>query len=74
MDILNLYFDYKDGIFNDTSISFEIDFLKNQKYTNQIDDLDLLIHLFNTRKLPNFHEIHPISKYLITYRNKLVNF
>ncbi len=73
-DILELYYSFKEDNFTDTAVSFAVDFSKNKKFINQLDNLDLLIHLYNTRKLPINHEIHPVSKYLITYRNKIVNF
>jgi hypothetical protein len=74
INIIDVYYDYKEGNFKDTAIIFENEFIKSQKLDNQINDLDLIIHLFNTRKLPYNHEIHPISKHLIMYRNKIVNF
>ena len=74
MNILEVFSDYKDGNFKNTAISYENEFICTQEFDDKIHDLDLIIHLFNTRKLPLDHEIHPISRHLITYRNKIVNF
>ena len=74
MNILDLYYYYQDGKFRNKAISFENEFIKSHKYNNQINDIDLIIQLFNTRNLPVNHQLHPISKHLIMYRNKIVNF
>lgn len=73
-NMINLYYNYKDELFKDNAISFEIEFFNKKRFNNQIEDLDLLIHIFNTHQWPAYFEIHPISKYLFGYRNKLVNF
>ena len=73
-NILQLYYNYKDNIFNDTAITYEMKFFNQRMFNNQIEDLDLLIHIFNSRKLPSGYANHPLSKYLFSYRNKLANF
>lgn len=74
MNILDIYYNYKDGNFKDTAISFDVEFANSQRFKNQFEDLDLLIHIFNTRKLPSNHQIHPLSTFLFNYRIKIVNF
>ncbi len=74
MNILELYYNYKEGNFKNTAITFVNEFIKTTKFENIINDLDLIIHLFNTRNLPIDHEIHPLSRHLFTYRNKIVTF
>ena len=73
-DILNLYYNFKENEFKNTAISVETEFFNKKILSNQILDLDLIIHLFNTRKLPRKHYLHPLSQQFFSYRNKLVNF
>lgn len=73
-NILELYYEYEDNNFQNTAVNFDMDFFTNKFFYPQTTDLDILIHLFNTRRLPLNHQIHPVSQYYFSYRNKLVNF
>jgi hypothetical protein len=72
--IFDLYYDFKDKEFKNSAVSFEVHFFNKKSFRNQQTDIDLLIHLFNTRKLPINHQSHPLSKQFYSYRNKVVNF
>ena len=73
-NILDIYYKYIENEFTDTSISFDYEFFNKKFFSAQIDNLELFVHLLNTRKFPDDHHVHPISKHLLSYRNKIVNF
>ena len=73
-DIFDVYYNFQEKNFQDTAISFKLEFFTKKNFVPQTEDLDLLIHLFNTRRLPIDHQIHPVSQYYFPYRNKIVNF
>ena len=72
-DIFKLYCDYKDKVFSNTAIDFNSNFLYNMKKINDKElDIESLIHIFNTRRLPLDFEIHPILNNHFHYRLKLL--
>jgi hypothetical protein len=74
-DIYNLYSDYKDDNFRDLSVNFKLKLYYKETNMNQHNfDLNSLIHIINTSKIPLDIEIHPEIKKSISYRNKLVTF
>ena len=73
-NILELYYKYLENDFTDTAISFDRQLFNKKTFNSQVDNLDLFIHLLNSRRFPDDHYVHPVSKHLFTYRNKVVNF